>query len=316
MKDDDLVNRGVIINRSSVPHASGGRTFIVTGLHRSGTSLVAAVLQQAGIFMGDKINDFVFEDEDMLAALQADQAGSLARLIAERNANYGTWGFKAPLIYTSLRPEQLALFNNAHLIVPFRDIASIAVRNSLSEYKQAMTALRDAVSQLDAMVAFLGSISAPSLLFSYEKALIFPGDFIETLTQFCGLPGNAALRARLTGLVEPNRKDYLTRARRIYHGKLERVADGRIFGWCQLLGSTDPVRLEMFIDDQLVASFLADVFRQDLQDARIGNGAHGFVVELGALRPKAHATIRVRIAGRPIELENSGQRFASYRVKA
>jgi hypothetical protein len=43
--------------------ARGRRTFIATGLYRSGTSLVASILQQAGIFMGRQINDAVFEDE-------------------------------------------------------------------------------------------------------------------------------------------------------------------------------------------------------------------------------------------------------------
>jgi hypothetical protein len=312
---DDLVNRGVIINRPVGSSATGARTFIVTGLHRSGTSLVASILQQAGVFMGRDINDFVFEDEEMLATLRAGDVDKLKLLIRDRNADYGTWGFKAPLLYTSLQPEQLALFDNAHLIVPFRDIASIAVRNSLSEYKDAMAALRDAVSQLDSMVGYVGSVSAPSLLFSYEKALIFPGDFIETFMRFCGLPSNAALCARLASLVEPNRKDYLARARRVYHGKVDGVEGGSIFGWCQLLGSTDPVRLEMFIDGELVTSFLAGVFRQDLLDAKIGDGAHGFVVELGALRPKPDAFIHVRVAGRPIELDNSGQRLSHYRSK-
>jgi hypothetical protein len=71
MSDDGLINKGVIINRPvgidrpGGLAVRGGRTFIVTGLHRSGTSLVASVLQQAGVFMGRQINDAVFEDEEM-----------------------------------------------------------------------------------------------------------------------------------------------------------------------------------------------------------------------------------------------------------
>ena len=63
---DDLINKGVIVNRSS---AEKGRTFIVTGLYRSGTSLVASILQEAGIFMGRAINDIVFEDEEIAPSL-------------------------------------------------------------------------------------------------------------------------------------------------------------------------------------------------------------------------------------------------------
>jgi hypothetical protein len=331
MSDDDLINTGIIFNCPDRPSMSGGRTFIVTGLYRSGTSLVASILHQAGIFMGQQINDVVFEDEEMLALLRAGDADRLKRLIEERNANYGTWGFKIPLVYTLLRPEQLVLFDNAHLIVPFRDIASIVVRNSLSDYKvaatglrepagqldyqEAMTALREAVSQLDAMLRFVDRVNGPSLLLSYEKAVTFAADFVGALMRFCGLPTNKALHARLVGLVEPNRKDYLARARRVYRGRIDGITGERVFGWCQQIGSADPVRLEIFFDDQLITSFLADVFRQDLLAAEIGSGAHGFVVELGSHWPKRQAIIHVRVAGRPIELDNSGHHLAHYRFK-
>jgi hypothetical protein len=314
MRDDDLTNRGVIINRPAGPSLRRGRTFIVTGLYRSGTSLVAAILRHAGIFMGRQINDAVFEDEEIGAALRSGNDDALRRLIDERNASHGTWGFKMPQVHTDLRPEQLALFDNAHLIVTFRDIAAIAVRNSLSEYKEAMTALRDAVGQLAGLVAYLDSVSAPSLLLSYEKALVFPEDFVDALLLFSGLPSDAALRARLVGLVEPNRKAYVSRARRIYRGRIDGFAHGCVLGWCQRIGSNDPVRLELFVDDQLVRSFLADVPLQNLLDAQIGAGAHGFVVALTDLQVRPDGIIRVGVAGRVVELENSGQRLECYQM--
>ena len=196
MNEDSLVNKGIIIHRPAGSATSGARTFIVTGLHRSGTSLVAAILQQAGVFMGRQISDAVFEDEEMLAVLRSGDLSALRNLIADRNAGHVVWGFKVPVIYTHLRPEQLALFNNPHLIVPFRDIASISVRKTLSEYKDSMHALRETVEQLDAMVTFLASTSVPTLLVSYEKAVTLREDFVDALIGFCGLPDSAALRAR------------------------------------------------------------------------------------------------------------------------
>jgi len=59
---DDLINKGFIVNRQN---AETGRTFIVTGLHRSGTSLVAALLRQAGLFIGGDANDVVYEDQEI-----------------------------------------------------------------------------------------------------------------------------------------------------------------------------------------------------------------------------------------------------------
>ena len=59
----ELLNKGFIVNHPVGLRPPGGRTFIVTGLHRSGTSLIASILRQVGIFMGAEINDIVHEDE-------------------------------------------------------------------------------------------------------------------------------------------------------------------------------------------------------------------------------------------------------------
>lgn len=314
MRNDDLVNKGVIVRRPPGPATLGARTFIVTGLHRSGTSLVAAILQQAGIFMGRQISDAVFEDEEMQATLRAGDLGALRRLIADRNANYGTWGFKLPMIYTALRPQNLALFDNPHLIVPFRDIASISVRKSLSEFKDTMQVLREVADQLTAMVTFLDDAGAASLLVSYEKVLIFPEDFVDALMRFCGLPDNAALRARLVGLIEPNRRHYIARTTQEFRGFVDGLVDGCICGWCHLAGDPDPVMLDVEVGGRVVAQVPADLFRQNLMDAGIGEGRHGFRVDLRPFSPLPDAIIRITVAGWPIELDNSGRRLAQYRT--
>ena len=315
MSDDDLVNRGIIVNRPSSSPAAGARTFIVTGLQRSGTSLVASILQQAGIFMGRQISDAVFEDEEMLAILGSGDRDALRRLIADRNANYGTWGFKAPELHTKLRPEDLTLFDNAHLIVPFRDIAAMSVRRSLSEYRDSMDALREAVGKLDALVTFLGGTRAPSLLVSYEKALLFRNEFVESLMRFCGLPDNAALRTRLIERIEPNRQHYIDHARQTFRGVVDGVFDHCLCGWCQLIGDADPVLLDIHIDGHLVTSSPADQFRQDLADAGIGEGKHGFQVDLRPFKPRPESVIAVKVARWADELENSGRRLAQYRKR-
>jgi hypothetical protein len=163
----DLLNRGFIINRPAEWRPGRrGRTFIVTGLHRSGTSLAASVLQQAGIYIGSEINDIVFEDEAIARILASRDSGALRRLIAERNANYRTWGFKQPMLCNDLDAARLALFNDPHLIVTFRDPVSISVRTSLSEFREPAQALGAAMDDLNAMMAFLGRTSCPSLLLS------------------------------------------------------------------------------------------------------------------------------------------------------
>lgn len=309
----DMVNKGFITNRPTASAPGGsGRTFIVTGLHRSGTSLVASVLRQVGIFMGTEINDLVHEDETIAKMLIARDFPALTRLIRERDAAYGTWGFKFPMLGKPLQPTDLARFSDPHIIVPFRDPVSIAVRKSLSEYQDSMRALRVAVDEQAAMVGFIEQVECPSLLFSYEKSLVFPGDFIDAILRFCDLPRSDALRDRLIHLVEPNRRDYIAQVRRHYGGVIDGMSDGYLCGWCCLTAVVEPVALDLFVDDQLVLTLAADLFRQDLLDAGFGTGHHGFAIDLGKLRLRPDSIIRIKVADQGVELDNSGRRLVTY----
>jgi hypothetical protein len=310
---DDLLNKGFIMHRpAGRTPGRGGRTFIVTGLRRSGTSLVATILQQIGLFIGTEINDLVYEDEEIARVLMSRDLAALKRAIGTRNAEYRSWGFKLPMLCRDLDPDRLALFNDPHLIIPFRDPVAMSVRTSLSEYQAPMHALRTAIDDLNALMAFIGDASCPWLLLSYEKALMFPGDFVDAIMQFCDIPPNAALRERLVGAIEPNRPGYIAVARRRYEGTIERIIDGRLHGWCRLTNSADPVPLEMLVDGALVLSLMADVFRQDLLEAGIGEGGHGFSIALETLRASPEAVVRIRVAGHAVELDNSGRRLREF----
>jgi hypothetical protein len=312
---EDLVNKGVIVIHpdARVP-GPGGRTFIVTGLHRSGTTLITAILRQVGVFMGAEINDIVHEDEAIAKLLIGQDDGALTRLIEERNAAYGTWGFKFPMLCQPLGPDDMSRFSDPHIIVSFRDPVSIAMRTSLSEYQDPMRAMRAAVDDQAAMLAFVERSRCPALLLSYEKSLMFPGDFIDALLGFCDLPRGDVLRDKLVHLIEPNRPNYIAQARRRYEGMLDGVRDGRLYGWCRLTASNEPVTLDLFVDDRPVLTVHADRFRQDLLDAGFGSGHHAFSVALDRLQARPESVIRIKVAARGIELGNSGRRLDAYGV--
>lgn len=316
---DELINHGFIENHGIArqpdanPPQRGGKTFIVTGLHRSGTSLVAAILRQVGIFMGSEINDIVHEDETLVKILVNRDIDALTQVIRERNEAYGTWGFKFPMLSQRLGPDELALFSHPRIIVPFRDPVSVAVRKSLSEYQQPMQALRTAVEEQAETLAFIDQLECPSLLLSYEKSLVFPHEFIEAILRFCDLPRGDALRDRLIRLIEPNQQTYIAQVRRRYGGVIDGTFDGWLHGWCCLTQMHDPVTLELWVDDSMRATFVADRFRQDLVDAGHGTGHHAFAVDLGKLRLQPSSVIRIKVAAHDVELENSGQRLDALR---
>jgi hypothetical protein len=273
---------------------------------------VAAMLQQAGLFIGSEINDIVYEDAEIARVLASRDAEALRQVIAARDANYRSWGFKQPMLCHDLRPEQLAQFHDPHVIVTFRDPVAVAVRTMVSEYQEAAHSLRDAMTDLNAMMAFVGALQCPTLLLSYEKALTFPREFADTIIRFCGIQPDATLLARLIALIEPNRQRYIGGARRRYEGLIEGVRGAHLYGWCRLSQSTEPVTLDVLVDDKVLFSLVADTFRQDLLDAGIGNGRHGFFVPIEMLHATPGSVIRVRVARHMIELDNSGKRLSEF----
>jgi hypothetical protein len=175
---DDLLNKGFIVVRES---GEQGRAFIVSGLQRSGTSLIASFLQQAGIFIGSEINDAVYEDEAISDVLAARDLQKLRRIIDAGNA---------------------------------------------------MRALRSSIADQSALMEFIGQLSCPNLLLSYEKTLNFSEDFIDLILRFCDILPSAALGTRMLAIIEPNRPRYLATARRPFDGLIEGVRDGQLYGRC------------------------------------------------------------------------------------
>jgi hypothetical protein len=73
----------------------------------------------------------------------------------------------------------------------------------------------------------------------------------------------------------------------------------QILGWAwDLRRSGDPVRVDVYADDSLLGTVVADQFPQDVADARVGDGRHGFSLATpDSLKDgKAHA-IQIKVSG-------------------
>ena len=306
----NLLNTG-IINRGSPRRGKrdAKRTLIVTGIARSGTSLVAGLLRDAGVFMGEFVHDVVEEDASMLQILSSRDMPRLSGIIQKRNADHGTWGFKVPNLHAFMRYDELSQFRDPHLIIIYRDPVAVSVRNALSEHYGELEGLAAATSAAYALARFVQRVPCPVLLLSYEKALAFPNLIIDSLLSFCDLRIDEAARARMFLRVQPNREEYLLAARRSFQGAIEGILNHELYGWCAQDGRLAPVQLELWIDGEFASAFTASHYRPDLARNEIGNGNHAFYVDLEPYELKPDSVIAVRIAGRVLELKNSGLRY-------
>ncbi len=309
MSGIELTNKGLISlpGRRPLSRTQGPRTLIVSGVARSGTSMVARILHAAGVPMGDELDDIVFEDHDFAVLFSQpvlDQA-ALDTLVRRRDEAHRVWGFKRPHLHPA-GAAVISRFRNPSLIITLRDPVAIAERNAIAEQLDQRTALSMATDDLQEMVRFAQLLTCPVLLVSYEKALHDPERFVGRLLEFCGLPRSEAERRRLGQLVEPDRPAYLEAARRTFEGYVDGIDGTILSGWAYQPMLLQPLTLTVFRDDTPVADCLADRHRQDLADAGIDDGRHGFSVNLAGCGFVPESRVTVRVKDRSFALNNSG----------
>jgi len=308
------INSGAIITRGRSPSPGPGhpaeRTLIVTGVARSGTSMVANVLREAGLYLGEFLREVVVEDAQILELLRTRDMAALRQLIGERNAAFPVWGFKLPNLHALLRHDELTMFRNPYLVLIYRDPVAVAVRAALSEYYDAVEAVAATGAAQEGLLQFMHRAGCPALLLSYEKTLISPQPVIDALLSFCGLSVPASGQPNLLAAVRPNRPEYLDIANSAFEGKVDGIRDGLLQGWCRQTDRIDPQRIDILANGILLLSVVADRFREDLARLGFGNGCHGFAVDLAAHPLKPGTVLRVRIRDRVLELHGSGRTVA------
>ena len=187
----------------------------------------------------------------------------LRRLIGQRNAEHKQWGFKLPSLHTLMRHDEVGLFRNPHLIAIYRDPVAVAVRHAISEHADAASGLANTIGAMAALARFAEQAGCPTLFLSYEKVLSFPPLLVDSVLDFCGIAATAEQRAALLTHVEPNNPAYMAAASRRFMGRIDGIMDGELFGWCFEEGRLEPVTLEVYADDRLIETFVADGYRGD-----------------------------------------------------
>jgi len=96
---DNRSNGAIVIQESS---RTEQRTYIIFGLVRGGTSMVAGILRAGGLDLGEGLSDnhedqgFVTQDPDGHLIPRAERNARLYERIVERNKEQSVWGWKYP----------------------------------------------------------------------------------------------------------------------------------------------------------------------------------------------------------------------------
>jgi hypothetical protein len=93
---EPLYNPGIIQLRPLATAIPEARTIIVTGVGRSGTSMVAGLFARAGILDRANAYEVTLEDRELLHVLTSQDRPGLIEAIRRHNETSEVWAFKIP----------------------------------------------------------------------------------------------------------------------------------------------------------------------------------------------------------------------------
>jgi len=296
---DTLINKGVTaIGAQAAPDAP----VVVVGTARGGTSMVAGALAHLGVFMGDAAVAPVYEDTHLSAAFESadDQA---VEAILQKYAGTGRHvGWKRPSSIDQLERVD-RLFGKPRYVFVFKDVFAIANRNSISMRSETLSGMARALEQYQRVVEFLRKAQPSALLVSYDKAMAYKQEFIQSLIDFCGIEASAAQRQAALDFIDPEPAAYLDASRITKaQGRLDMARDNVVAGWARYLHQTKPATVDIYVNDTLVGSMHAREQRRDLIE-RLGV-ACGFTFTLSSAL-SAGDIVRVRVRDEVRDLANS-----------
>ena len=329
--DRSMTPAGYLHLGAARPTPAQRPTVVVAGPPRSGTSLVAAALQGAGLWMGDHVDPAFGEDMALAGvldsrlpwrrrqyrhafrgnrglALRGFDVAAFEALVAERNERHAAWGFKRPNASAILGASGMAMLRDPRAIVLVRDPLAAGERTAIAEGLDLDVSLERATRGMVTAVRAARRLGVPTMLISYERLRADESAVLSEALAFAGVdPARLNLeQVRAAGA------DYLRQSSGPPAGHLDWWGDGVLRGWARQPGVDEPVEVLVVVDGDVVARVRADEHRADLQRAGFGQGRHGFQAEV-ALPATGPGVVTGIVVETGVALEGSGSRLTDLR---
>lgn len=260
MSINNLVNQGFLYSENfDVQKNESEKTFIVVGVARGGTSIVAGTLHHLGIFMGNAQAP-VYEDLRLSLAYEKQSKEKFESVVADYNANHSVWAWKRPSTLNDL-PKLAKKLRNPHFIFVFRDFLSVANRNVISMKHGVRGGLSTALKDYTKIIKFIDKSEYPAFFVSSEKAVRHKEGFVEALSEFCQLQPTQEQRSNALNFISPDPVEYLAQTR-IDHTTSWvdswLLQTGLLQGWVQFTSQPDKVaEVQVIVNGELLTTILA-----------------------------------------------------------
>jgi hypothetical protein len=255
-----LINKGIFLFNKV--DREEPRTIVVVGSARGGTSIIAGVLHSLGIFMGEA-RPPVFEDVSLATAFERKEYKAAEAIIEEYNSKHAIWAFKRPSCINYL-PKIHARLRAPRYVFIFRDVLSIATRNSISMRADVINSMDAALNNYKKAIEFIRAYNPTAMLVSAEKLLADKHHFVTTLSEFIGHHPSESCIASAVQFIEPNSVRYLDNTRITKSvGAVDEITETSVSGWAKLVHSDQPPTIEIYVNNELLGEVLPDRCRND-----------------------------------------------------
>lgn len=275
-----IANYGFMRLNWEGPARPTDRTLIITGVEPGdGAAIIGNAMRQMGVpvfffpagasLRGEGLSGFNF----------ATGFGEHARKLTDQ---YGTWGARVPFRRAMVSAARRAV-KDPHMIVVMEDAATIALGNEHGADGGVASALASAAERIADLTLYASELTLPTMILSIQKAREFAAQSIDALAMFAGVSPQPEARLAAIALIDQGARTLspVVIGARATQGALDRVQKaGRVAGWAKLPLSKDRVRVRATIDGVDVGESVADQLRQDLVKHKIGDGHHGFTIDL------------------------------------
>ena len=162
------------------------KTVAVLGIARGGTSLVAGLLRELGIFMGDQIHptkhEWAFFDD-------VENTNELQDKIEFYNQRHDIWGFKKPSFSFDFFRYQ-NIFRCLHLIIVFRSSYNVLLSEFNRNGVKPEFVINDIAVTTQKLAEIINASVVPCLLLGYEETIMHPEKTIKDIESFLHITSN------------------------------------------------------------------------------------------------------------------------------
>ncbi|MGE0046289.1 MAG: hypothetical protein AB7T08_11070, partial [Hyphomonadaceae bacterium] len=183
-----------------------------------------------------------------------------------------------------------------HLILVMEDAASIALAIEQSAEGGGSGALAGAAERILEITLFAAETRLPAFVLSLQKAREFAPAHIDALAAFIGITPSPEARLAAVALIDQGARsiNQTVVGMKSVQGALDKsFKRGRVTGWAKEPWSNERIRVRALVNGVDAGEAMADQLRNDLVKHKIGDGHHGFTIDVSQLLAAEVQTVQV-----------------------